>query len=36
MSMEIDEFETDEIYIGLILIGIPWSYLVRQCIQSIM
>lgn len=35
MSMEIDEFETDEIYIGLILIGIPWSYLVGQCIQSI-
>lgn len=35
LAMEIQEFEMEEVYGALILVGIPWSYLVGQLIQKL-
>ncbi len=35
LAMEIHWFDKEEIYGALILIGIPWSYLVGQIIQKL-
>ncbi|WP_193635875.1 hypothetical protein [Bacillus paranthracis] len=35
LALGIEDFDKEEIYGALILVGIPWSYLVGQLIQSL-